>query len=130
MLVSACTPTLATRGNLVKDEQIQNVKLGFHTRSDVLRYMGSPTAKAPFDDNKWYYIGQETEKKGILDEEVEKERIVVVSFNEQGVVQDIQDETADRLDIPYDRKKTQTHGNSLTFFEQLVGNVGRFNTRE
>lgn len=125
-----CTPTVANRGNLLEDDQISKVKTGFHTRSDVLRFMGSPTTTAPFDDKIWYYIGQETEKKGILDPKVTKERIVVVEFDDQGVVQKIADAESERLDIPLSRDKTQTHGNDYTVMQQLLGNLGRFNTPE
>lgn len=125
--LSACTPTQITRGNLVEAEQIEKVKLGFHTRSDILRYMGSPTAKAPFDENKWYYVGQEAEKRGILDEEIVAEQVVVVEFNDKGVVQNVETLTPDRVAVPYERGKTKTHGNDYTFVEQLLGNIGRFN---
>lgn len=124
---AACTPTVANRGNLLKDDQIQKVQLGFHTRSDVLRHLGSPTTTAPFDDTKWYYIGQETSKKGILDPEVVDERVVLVKFDEQGTVQKIAELDAERIDLPIDRSKTPTHGQKITVMQQLLGNVGRFN---
>lgn len=129
LIASACAPTLATRGNLIEDEQITKVKLGFHTRSDVMRAMGSPTTTAPFDDHVWYYIGQETTKKGILDPEVVNERIVMVTFDNAGVVQKIEDIDAERMDVALSRERTQTHGNDYTVMQQLLGNLGRFNTQ-
>jgi outer membrane protein assembly factor BamE (lipoprotein component of BamABCDE complex) len=123
----ACTPTIANRGNMVTDEQIDEVITGFHTRSDVLRFMGSPTTIAPFDENVWYYVGQETAKKGILDPKVVNERIVKVEFDESGRVIDVADLDTARADIPVARDKTPTHGNEMTFMQQLLGNMGRFN---
>ncbi|HCQ71341.1 MAG: cell envelope protein SmpA [Alphaproteobacteria bacterium] len=130
LITSACAPTLATRGNLIEDEQITKVKIGFHTRSDVMRAMGSPTTTAPFDDHVWYYIGQETTKKGILDPEVVNERIVMVTFDDAGVVQKIEDIDAERMDVALSRERTQTHGNDYTVMQQLLGNLGRFNTQK
>ena len=124
---SACTPTIAQRGNMVSDEQIAEVITGFHTRSDVLRYMGSPTTVAPFDQNVWYYAGQETEKRGILDPEVIAERVVKVKFDDAGTVIEVADLDAERLDVPVERDRTPTHGNDLTIMQQLLGNLGRFN---
>jgi outer membrane protein assembly factor BamE (lipoprotein component of BamABCDE complex) len=124
---AACSPTIANRGNMVSDEQMAEVITGFHTRSDVLRYMGSPTTVAPFDENVWYYVGQETAKKGILDPKVIEERIVQVTFDGDGKVVDVVDLDTERLDIPVDRNKTPTHGNDVTFMQQLLGNMGRFN---
>ena len=86
LLTGACTPTIAQRGNMLEDYQVEGIVVGVHTRSDVLRILGSPTTQAPFDDNIWYYIGQKTEKRGILDPKVKEERIFKLSFDEGGVV--------------------------------------------
>jgi len=127
ILLPACTPTKATRGNLVEDFRLTEVQKGVDTESDVLRKLGSPTTKAPFDDKVWYYMGQETEKRGILDPEVKKERVVIVAFDDNGTVMDIQDVQGKRNDIPYVRRKTPTTGNEITVMQQLLGNMGKFN---
>ena len=127
LLAAACTPTVAQRGNLLEDHQISQVVTGIHTRSDVLRILGSPTTQAPFNDDIWYYIGQTTEKRGILDPDVTKERIVAVRFNQDGVVQAINEVKNGRMEIPIERSKTETHGNDVTFMQQMFGNLGRFN---
>lgn len=127
LTLGACTPTVTQRGNMVSDEQIQQIQPGASTRSDVLKIMGSPTTVAPFHANIWYYIGQETEKRGILDPEVKEERVIVVTFYEDGTVEQAGELDVDRIDIPYERTKTQTHGNEITIMQQLLGNVGRFN---
>ncbi len=95
--------------------------------SDVLRLIGSPTTQSTFNSNIWYYIGQETEKRGILDSKVVKERVIMISFNKDGIVETVKESTGNRTDIPYARTKTPTHGNELTFTQQLLGNLGRFN---
>ena len=128
--LGACTPTKSVRGNLLHDYQVSAVQAGVDTQSDVLRKLGSPTTKAPFDEKVWYYLGQETEKRGILDPEVKNERIVVVSFNENGTVANIQNVDPKRNDVPYVREKTPTSGQELTFMQQLLGNMGRFNKAE
>lgn len=126
-LLGACTPTQNIRGNMLQDYQLVEVKAGQDTRSDVLRKLGSPTTTAPFDDNVWYYLGQETEKRGVLDPEVKNERVVAVIFDESGVVTEIQDIDNQRVDLPYVRRKTPTSGNEVTFTQQLLGNLGKFN---
>ena len=124
---AGCTPTTNVRGNIVQDYQLVEVVPGEDSRSDVLKKLGSPTTKATFDDNIWYYLGQETQKKGILDPKVIEERIIMVSFNEDGVVETIEDVNNDRVDIPIDRDKTPTSGNEITVMQQFLGNLGRFN---
>ena len=130
LLAVACTPTQAQRGNLLQDYQVNEVVPGVHTRTDVLRILGSPTTQAPFNENVWYYLGQETEKHGILDPEIIDERIVAVAFNEEGIVQNIKDVGSDRIDIPFERSKTPTHGNDVTLMQQLLGNLGKFNPQD
>jgi outer membrane protein assembly factor BamE (lipoprotein component of BamABCDE complex) len=125
--LGACTPTLAKRGNLLEDYQVAEIQQGVSSRSDVLRNLGSPTTKSTFDPNVWYYIGQETEKRGILDPEVINERIIVVAFNEEGIVEIIRDVDNQRMDVPFMRDKTPTHGNEVTLMQQFFGNLGRFN---
>ena len=125
--IAACTPTQANRGNIVEDFRMNEIVEGVSTRTNVLKSLGSPTTKAPFDDNIWYYIGQKTEKTGVFDPKVVEEKIVVVAFNEEGIVDVIEEVDAERMDIPRVRRKTETGGNEVTVMEQLLGNVGRFN---
>lgn len=129
-LMSGCTPVISQHGNLVNTYQIEEVKVGESTRSDVLRILGSPTTQSTFNPDVWYYMGQETEKYGILDQEIVEEKILVVMFNDKGLVETIAPFDSDRQEIPYARTKTPTHGNELTFMQQLLGNLGRFNGAE
>ena len=128
LLSAACTPTIDKRGNMLEDFQVSEVVAGESTRSQVLRTLGSPTTRSTFDSNVWYYIGQKTEKHGILDPEVVEERIIMVAFNEDGVVETIEDVDNERINIPYSREKTPTHGNETTAAQQFFGNLGRFNS--
>lgn len=128
--LAACTPTQATRGNIVEDYRIAEIVPGVSTRTSVLQSMGSPTTQAPFDDNVWYYIGQKTEKRGIFDPKVVEKKIVVVAFNDEGVVESLDKIDADQIDVPNVRRKTPTSGNEITVLQQLLGNVGRFNSQK
>lgn len=124
---AACSPVVAQRGNMLEDYQVSEVKPGVSTRSEVLRTLGSPTTQSTFDPDVWYYIGQETEKRGILDPEVVKERIFLVAFDEEGTLQAFQEIDRKRMNIPFERSKTPTHGNDITVMQELLGNLGKFN---
>lgn len=124
---AGCSPTVAQRGNMLEDHQIEKVQIGASSKSDVLRLVGSPTTVAPFNEDIWYYIGQETEKRGILDPEVTDERIVAIAFNQEGFVEQISDVDQGRINIPIARDKTPTHGNDRTVVQELFGNLGKFN---
>lgn len=126
---AGCTPTHKIHGNFLKDHQIEGVEKGTDTQSDILRKLGSPTTVAPFNNNIWYYIGQETEKRGILDPEVKEERIVMVAFK-NGYVDQITDVDNERQDIPYVRRETPTSGTEMNAVQQFLGNLGKFNAPE
>ena len=127
LALTACAPTVANRGNMVKDYQLVTLQPGISTKSDVLRALGSPTTQDAFDENLWFYIGQVTEKKGVLDPKVTDERIVMVDFDENGIMETIKDVGGNREYIPLERRKTPTSGNEVTILQQFFGNLGRFN---
>ena len=127
LLAAGCTPTVNMRGNMIDDYKLAQVQQGVDTRTDVLRKMGSPTTVAPFDDTVWYYLEQKTEKRGILDDKVIDERVVVVMFDANGVVEQIQDIDNQRQPVPYVDRKTPTSGNDFTVMQQMLGNLGKFN---
>ncbi len=130
LALAACTPTVANRGNMIKDHQLVTLQPGVSTKSDVLRALGSPTTQDAFDENQWYYIGQTTAKKGVLDPKVTDERIILVSFNQEGLMETIKDVGGNREDIPFERRKTPTSGNEVTVMQQMFGNLGRFNSSQ
>jgi outer membrane protein assembly factor BamE (lipoprotein component of BamABCDE complex) len=127
LLGTACTPTVATRGNIVEDYRMAEIVPGVSTRTTVLQSLGSPTTQSPFDDSVWYYIGQTTEKRGIFDPKVVDKKVVVVAFTPDGVVETMEEINSDEIDLALVRRKTPTTGNEISVMQQLLGNVGRFN---
>ena len=128
LAVAACTPVQATRGNLVEDFRLAEIKPGVSTQTDVLAIMGSPTTQDPFDPQIWYYLGQKTEKKGILDPKVVEERVVRLTFDKTtGLVAEVMPLDNIRNDIPIAKRVTPTSGNEMTAVQQMMSNLGKFN---
>ena len=130
LFLAACTPVTANRGNLLEDYQMKEIVSGQDTKDDVIRKIGSPTAISPFNDNTWYYMGQITEKRGIFDAKVVKERIVVVNFGQDGIVTAVNERRDGREDVPLVKRETPTSGNEMTFVQQMLGNLGKFNKQD
>jgi len=126
-LISSCTPSVATRGNLVEDYQLKEILPGIDGKDDVMRKIGSPTTISTFDDNKWYYMGQKTKKKGIMDPKLTEEKIILVTFDKDGKVGAVTQQQNGREDIPLVQRTTPVSGNEYTFIQQMIGNVGKFN---
>lgn len=128
MVLAACAPMKATRGNLIDDTRLNTLTVGTSTRADVMRVLGSPTTQDPFDDQTWYYIGQKTEKKGILDPKVTAERVVRVRFDPAtGVLAELSPLNTHRNEVPLVTHTTPTSGNDLTAIQQMMSNMGKFN---
>ena len=56
-------PINANAGNYLFTEDIAQIQPMTSTQIDVLNLLGTPTAKAVFDEKTWYYVGLKTEKK-------------------------------------------------------------------
>ncbi len=128
-VITACTPIVATRGNLLSESRIAQVSPATSSRDDVQNIWGPPTTVAPFDSKVWYYIGETTEQKGIFAPVVTKRQMIRVTFHDDGMVDQIAAlDPADGREIAFVDRKTSTAGKEFTAFQQFVGNLGKFNT--
>lgn len=127
IISTACAPTTATRGNYLHAEDIQSIQPYTTSEFDVLNRLGTPTAKAVFDDKTWYYVGLKTEKKSFFDEKVIERQVYKIQFDESGSVMSIAAVENDAVDVPIQSRVTPTSGNEVTFLQQVLGNVGKFN---
>jgi outer membrane protein assembly factor BamE (lipoprotein component of BamABCDE complex) len=127
LALSACTPVRNTNGVYLTPDDVQKVTVGTSTRADVLQSLGTPTTTAMFDDNSWYYVGIKTQKDAFFDPKVTDRSIYEVKFDDAGTLASIQPVDGEAMDVPLVRRKTPTSGHDLTFAQQLLGNLGRFN---
>ena len=127
---NACAPTQATRGNYLFTEDIQSIQPNSSTQYDVMNILGTPTAKAVFDDNTWYYVGLKTEKKSFFDEKVTDRQTIKITFDDTNTVTSINKVDGKALDVPLEGRITPTSGNEVTFLQQVLGNIGKFNPQE
>lgn len=131
LLLPGCTWLMAppqVRGNHVDTDQLKELVPGTSTRADVTALIGSPTAHATFDDNTWLYVSETTQPRIGSTLAVLKQDVVVLTFNEQGVLKDIRNVPKDEGE-PFQMvsRTTPSPGTEASFFQQLFGNIGRFN---
>lgn len=127
LLVTACAPRVAIRGNLPRDEQLAKIQIGTQSRDEVAEILGTPSTLGTFDDKVWYYISRKTEKFAFFEEKVVDQKIVAIYFNEKNTVEAIQlyDEN-DLRKVEMVERTTPTAGKDLSVLDQLIGNLGRF----
>lgn len=126
--LSACTPVMATRGNYLEQDRLKTLQVGVSTKAEVEKTLGTPTTTDPFDPNAWYYIGEKTSTTAFFNPKIDSRKIVVVYFDEQGLMKNAQevDERAGK-DIETVKKQTPAPGKEMNAAEQFLSNLGKFN---
>jgi len=126
--VAACSPKVDTRGYTNDDNWKQEVLVGKSTKDQVMANLGSPSTRSSFGEETWYYISDRKEAVAFLKPEVVKQDIFKITFNSAGIVTSAgsYDENGAQS-FGLVNRTTPTEGHSFGFFEQLLGNVGRFN---
>jgi outer membrane protein assembly factor BamE (lipoprotein component of BamABCDE complex) len=124
-------PAPTVRGIHVDPDAVKQLVPGTSTKADVTSLIGSPTAHATFDDNTWLYIGERTQPRIGQTLAVLTQQVVVLKFNDQGVLQHIEYKDKDNsLPVTVIARTTPSPGTEANFFQQLFGNIGRFTPGE
>ncbi len=115
------------RGNRVDAERLAELVPGVSTRADVTAVLGSPSARATFDDTTWIYISAITRPRIGSTQAVLEQQVVTVSFDSKGTMQGVTTRTgADSRPVDFVSRTTPAPGTDAGFFQQLFGNIGRF----
>jgi len=126
-VLAGCESQVDVRGNLPDPEAVNLIKPGQSTRAQVETNLGTPSTIATFDKETWYYIGGRVKSVSFFRPELLERKVVVVRFNERGVVEDLRQLDADDgKDVAVVQRETPTKGRELTLLQQLIGNIGRF----
>ncbi|KAA5608501.1 outer membrane protein assembly factor BamE [Rhodovastum atsumiense] len=115
------------RGNKVDPDLLAQLVPGTSSRADVIALIGSPTAKATFDDNTWLYIGEVTRPVIAATNTVLDQQVVVLTFDGSGVLRTVERKNQDdSVPVAVVSRATPAPGNDASFLQQLIGNVGKF----
>jgi outer membrane protein assembly factor BamE (lipoprotein component of BamABCDE complex) len=117
------------RGYVPDEEQLAQLEPGRQTRDDVQQLLGSPASQGVFDaEQSWYYISRKTYQFAFLQPEVLDQKVVVVHFDDAGTLRDVRRYSLeDGMVVDPVTRQTPAPGKELTFLEQLLGNLGKFN---
>ena len=130
-LLGGCSPAVEIHGNLPKAEVLESVRAGVSNRQGVQQMLGTPSTIATFENEVWYYIGQQVEQIAFCHPTVLERQVVSIRFDKQGVVREVKRyDLSDQNDVQLVDRETPTKGKELTILEQILGNVGKFNTGE
>jgi len=126
--VAGCGATVDQRGNLPETDKLAEIRPGTTTRDQVVKILGTPSSTGAFDDKNWFYISRKTKQFAFLNPEVLDQQVYIVRFDGNGVVASVdRKDLQDGRDIEPVPGATPAPGRELTFIEQVLGNLGRFN---
>jgi outer membrane protein assembly factor BamE (lipoprotein component of BamABCDE complex) len=115
------------RGSQVDGDQIKQLVPGTSTRQDVTSLLGSPTAKATFNENTWLYISQLTQPVIAGTQGIRAQDVYALTFDDGGVLRRVEKRTKeDALPVTVVSRTTPSPGSEASFLQQLLGNIGRF----
>lgn len=127
-VTAACETVTEVRGFVPDDESLSKIQVGLQSKRDVADMLGTPSTTALFGEETWLYISRKTTTTAFFDPKVVAQNVVAIVYDDKGVVADIRRlELADGKVIRHVARVTPSPGKELSFLEQLIGNVGRFN---
>jgi outer membrane protein assembly factor BamE (lipoprotein component of BamABCDE complex) len=128
-LTMACQPIYSLHGYAPTDEDLALLKVGADTRDSVGVTIGRPSASGLLNDQAWYYVQSRWKSTGGREPEELTREVVAISFDDQGVVQNIERFGLDRGRIvPLSRRVTTTNIRGKGILAQIFGNIGKLNT--
>lgn len=129
--LTSCAPFTSIHGNLPEADTVSKIHVGEQNKAQVVELIGPPTSIAPFDPNKWYYVGEKVERIAFFDPNVIEKVVFVIDFDDSGLVSALTpiEEPHDFGIVPQSRK-TKTLGRDPSLFQQIFGNFGKFSRQK
>jgi len=114
---------------LERGETALEATAGFDTKDSVLAKYGEPSLIGTFDRDAWYYLTSSDQARAFFRPKVQRREIVAFHFDGEGVVDRVETiELEDSIELKMASGATPTRGKELSFWEQLLGNVGQLPT--
>lgn len=130
LAAASCSPAVEQRGNLPNPDKLSEIHAGTTTKDEVAKILGTPSSVSVFNNDKsWYYISRRTAQTAFFDPNVLDQQVYIVRFDDQGVVSAVDHKILeDGKEITPVARATPAPGRELSFLEQLIGNLGKFNS--
>jgi len=127
----ACSPIVRNTGNMVEEERVSAIEAGRTGQAEVAQLLGPPSAVSTFENDVWYYIGQRTETTAFLPPEVVARKVLIVYFDDSGLVQRLDKRGLDdSREIQIASRETPTLGQERSLIGDFFGNIGRFSGKD
>lgn len=124
-LIAACSPIYRNHGYVPSDEELSLITVGKDTRETVATAVGRPSASGLLNDEGWYYVQSKWKSVGLRAPKEEVRQVVAISFDTNGVVQNIERFGLEKGRIvPLSRRVTEDNVKGKGILAQMFGNIG------
>ncbi len=126
--LAACQPIYRSHGYVPSDSDLAMLVVGQDTRDTVGDFIGRPSSAGVLEAGGWYYVGSRWREVGWKKPEEISREVVAISFNEGGVVENIERfGLQDGRVVTLSRRVTDSNIKGVTFLGQLLGSIGNVN---
>ncbi len=125
--LAACVERIRAHGYVPEADDLDQITVGVDTRDTVAEVLGAPSTAGVTDDSGYYYVRTMVRHVGALEPKVVDREVVAVTFDDGGVVQNIERYgLEDGRAVVLSRRVTdnKTEGNGI--IAQLLRNLGNF----
>lgn len=129
-LLPACSLPIDQIGDVPSVEKITLIQMGMH-KDEVQRLWGSPAHITLFKEEGWIYVASKEQRRGFLPPNELERKVIAVTFDDAQKVKSVrQFALNDAVLLPYDSEIVESKGKELSIWEEMVGNFGRFPSKE
>jgi len=131
VLATACAVTETRRGHLLPEGVAAELSALNMSRQRVVELLGTPSTVSAFDRNRWYYIAEVQQHQAFFKHDVVAREVLILDFDRNLLLAHVATlSEKDGKEITLVSRETPTEGNKITILEQLLGNLGRFNSSQ
>lgn len=128
LILAGCAATFTNHGYAPTDAELENVIVGVDTRASVAETVGRPSSIGILEGSGWYYVSSKVRNHTYKEPQVIDRQLVAITFNKRGVVENVERFTLDEgRVVPLTRRVTETGIKGISFIQQMLSNIGRFN---
>lgn len=123
--ISSCQ-TKNMQGQLVTNQDIQEINNTHPDKQKLTEMLGSPTYIPSHANNVWYYISRSSATQPFGPTKLLEQRIVKVEFINNKVSKAILVDNLQSKNIVTNKSATETYGSNKGVARKFVDNLGRF----
>ncbi len=125
-VLTACSPISDSYGYVPMDYELEELETGVTTKAQVAETIGLPAVADKTYGDDWFYVSSQFQKKGFLASEETARQVVVVSFDGEEMLSNVQTYTLrDGRAVVLSRRVTETNLGRLSLIQQILRGIGR-----